>query len=271
MIKDAGIQNFACSVRERLGLSQPPIDPIQALGAYQLSMPVEPLEQILASAGLSQTQIAKVDAMVDLQEHSVFVKEGMHKSRKNWSYMHELAHHIIPWHRELLYRCSILRLPPALQEQFEREADEFAAEVFFFGEEFIKEAASLPFGLAAPIQLAETRYGVSLHAAFMRYVTQNPEQCCLLVSKPTPNKENGKFNLELQYYSKSKKFPVHFPTHQIVSSNSGLGELFNKGNLSSVVEHEFGVNGSVKKTYRANSFSNGYNVFTLIWNPRTAT
>ena len=143
------IPDIALNVRQELGLAGPPVDPTQALNAYQLRLPNEPLEEILAAAGLSLGEIQKIDAALDLADRCVFVRDGMHDRKKKWGYLHELAHFVIPWHRDLLYRCSILSLPPRLQKQFEREADEFAAEVFFFGSNFVDEAMTLPFGLGA--------------------------------------------------------------------------------------------------------------------------
>lgn len=270
MSEDRSIIDLVDSVRRRLGLARPPVEPIEVLGAYQLNLPVESLEEILGAAGLSKEDIDKVDAMIDLQDRCVFVREGMHDRKKNWGYLHELAHHVIPWHRDLLYHCSILRLPPSLQKQFEREADEFAAEVFFFGRQFVEDAISLPFGLAAPVQLANGPYNVSLHAGFTRYVKQNTEKCCLLVSSPVLNIENGLFDLELRNYTKSDGFGKHIPPHQIVPGDSPIGQLYNSGSLANVVEHEVTIGGQYPEVYQANSFTNGYNVFTLIWNPKPA-
>ncbi len=271
MTGEGGFEGLALSVRKKIGLSRPPINPIVALGAYQLSLPFEPLEDILAAAGLSEEQIGKVDAMLDLKEQCVYVREGMHDRKKNWGYLHELAHRIIPSHRDLLYRCSILRLPPTLQKRFEREADEFAAEVFFFGRDFIDNAMSLPFGLAAPARLANERYDVSLHAAFIRYVRQNPEKCRLLVFSPTKNEESGMFDVELKYYVNSDSMNGHIPPRQVLPSGSSIGRLYNSGQLASVVEHAFTIGGPNPQVYDANSFTNGFNIFTLIWNPRKAT
>jgi Zn-dependent peptidase ImmA (M78 family) len=262
------ITELARQVRGELGLSEPPVEPAQALGAYQLSMPIEPLEEILAAAGLSEEDIQKIDAMLDLADRCVFVRDGMHDHKKNWSYLHELGHHVLPWHRDLLYRCSILRLPPRVQKLFEREADQFAAEVLFFGSDFVEEALALPFGLVAPMQLASGRYNVSLHAAFMRYVEQNPHNCCLLVFSPSENEQTGMFDLKLKYYVGSQAFRHHIPPRQVIPANSELGKLFNSGTLISVFEHEVRIGGRNLEVYQANSFTNGYALFTLMWDPR---
>ena len=268
MDENNAIEQLASKARKKLGLSHPPVDPIKALEGYQLSLPDEPLEEILAGAGLTDDQITKIDAMVDMRDKSVYVREGMHDRQKNWGYLHELAHRVVPTHRDLLYRCSIFRLSPSVQKQFEREADEFAAEVFFFGKEFIEDAMSLPFGLSSPLQLANGRYDVSLHAAFNRYVKQNPNNCCLLISSPVDSKNIGMSDIELKYYIPSNGFKVHIPPHQKASFDSNVGALFNSGKLSSVTEHEFILGGENTRIFDANSFTNGYNIFTLIWNPR---
>lgn len=256
-------------VRRDLGLVEPPANAASLLKAHQLTLPEQSLEAVLLEAGLQPSVIQKLDAMLDPGEGCVFVRDGMHERQKNWGYMHELGHYVIPWHRDLLYRCSILRLPKALQLQLEREADEFASNMFFFGSKFIEEAMDLPFGLKAPLDLATGRYDVSLHAAFWRYAEENPSKCCLLVSEPIQEDGGLESSLKLSYYVKSREFRSHIPPGQVLSPASRLAQLFNAGALDTCVEHEVRMGDDGRATiYRTNSFSNGYRVFTLIWDPQ---
>jgi len=260
------IAAIAKRIREEKGFVAPPLDAAGLVVAYQLSLPEEPLEEILASLGLDQQEIAKVDAMLDLQGSSVYVREGMHDRKKSWGYAHELGHLALPWHRDLLYWCPILRLPPRVQKQFEREADLFAAEVFFHGGMFIEEALDLPFGLEAPKTLANDRYDVSLHAAFMRYAEENPRSCCLLVFRPILLDEPaGQYDLELLYYVRSSRFSGHIPPKQVCHADTEVVPLLTGEAPLGVVEHEVVLGRDNPQVFRANSFYNQYHLFTLIW------
>ena len=61
----------------------------------------------------------------------------------------------MPWHRELFYFCPLLWLPIDIQNQFEAEADIFAAEAFFFGTKFDDYAKKGEFGLNTAKMLAD--------------------------------------------------------------------------------------------------------------------
>jgi Zn-dependent peptidase ImmA (M78 family) len=266
---DSDVLAISDRVRREFGLARPPVNAASLLRAHQLSLPEQTLESVLLDLGLDPQITKKLDAALDIGSGCVFVRDGMHDRQKNWGYMHELGHYVIPWHRDLLYHCSILRLPKALQNRLEREADEFASNMFFFGSRFVEEAASLPFGLSAPLSLSAT-YDVSVHAAFWRYAEENPGSCCLLVSEPVPDKDGISSALRLSYYIKSRKFRCHIPPGQTLPPTSDLARLFNDGSLNDCLEHEVRLNDDDRSvTYRANSFSNGYSVFTLIWMPAT--
>ena len=86
-----------------------------------------------------------------------------------------MGHEFLPWQRELLYSCPLLLLPNHVQEQFEAEADLFAAESFFFGDNFHKQAFSGDLSLATAVELATKVYQTSLHATFAHYVEESPE------------------------------------------------------------------------------------------------
>lgn len=269
---DVGGEVFVITegIRREMHLLEPPADASTLLAAHQLSLPHDSLETVLRDLGLAQETIQKLDAMLHIGDRCVFVRSGMHDRKKNWGYMHELGHYVIPWHRDLLYYCAIQQLPIKTQVQLEREADEFASNMFFFGSKFVEEAMSRPFGLQAPLDLVD-RYDVSLHAAFWRYAEQNPDRCCLIISEPELSSDGFSSDLRLKYYVKSQGFKTHIPPGQLSSSSSALGRLFNDHKLITCTEHELALGDGTRTTvYKASSMYNQYKVFTLIWSPRTA-
>ena len=161
-------------------------------------------------------------------------------------------------------------LPTHVQGQFEAEADLFAAEAFFFGSQFHKQAYSGEHGLGTAIELASNEYGTSFHATFAHYVKESPLPRCLLVWKPKAgNGSNGvSVGLELHYYVKSKSFLGHIKPGQIADPDEAVSKLF-LASSPGVVKHEmvFQSGPGEESVADAESFSNSYNVFTLISRP----
>ena len=146
-----------------------------------------PLDDLLVKANLAPQDHQKIQAMLNAKTRSVSFKKGLHQQQKQWGSLHEVGHEFLPWQRELLYACPLLLLPRGVQEQFEAEADIFAAESFFFGENFHKQAFSGELSLTTAIELATEVYQTSLHATFAHYVEETPEPRC-----PTHLEAQGK-------------------------------------------------------------------------------
>ena len=255
---------------ETHGFFTPPLAPDQALAAQNLEVAQLSLDVLLVKANLPPEDHQDVQAMLDAQERSVAFKLGLHPSKKNWGSLHEVGHEFLPWQRELLYCCPLLWLPANVQKQLEAEADVFAAEAFFFGEQFNERAFEGDMGLSAGIELANNVYGTSLHSTFAHYVEESPLPQCLLVWKPRG--ENGRRRpsreLTLRYYVKSKSFRGHINPGQIADPDGVVARLFADSTMG-ITEHEliFADAAGRDLLAKAESFSNSYTVFTLISQP----
>lgn len=252
------------------GFSTPPLPSDQALAARKLVVSQLSLDDLLLKANLPPEDHNKIQAMLDAGERTVAFKRGLHVKKRDWGSLHEVAHEFLPWQRELLYYCPLLWLPSQVQTQFEAEADIFAAEAFFFGGQFHKQAYDGEFGLSNAIELADNVYGTSLHATFTHYVAESPLPRCLLVWKP--NGRNGSLGspvgLELHYYVKSKSFNGHIEPGQMADPDETVSTLFAAPDHG-VVSHEmiFVSRSGAELVADAESFSNSYNVFSLISRP----
>ena len=251
------------------GFSDPPLPPSQALEARNLEVAQLSLDDLLVKANLPPDGHQSIQAMLDPQARAVSFKRGLPKQKKNWGSLHEVAHEFLPWQRELLYCCPLLRLPINVQQQLEAEADVFAAEAFFFGQQFHKRAFAGDLGLTTAIELATRVYGTSLHSTFAHYAEESPQPHCLLVWKPKD--ENGERpcgELALQYYVKSRSFRGHVGPGQVADPDGVVARLF-ADSTQGVVNHEVILadgSGSDHLAH-AESFSNSYTVFTLISKP----
>ena len=252
------------------GFSVPPLPSDQALAARKLAVSQLSLDDLLLKANLPPEDHMKIQAMLDANARTVAFKRDLPEKKKDWGSLHEVAHEFIPWQRELLYCCPLLSLPVSLQEELEAEADIFAAEAFFFGSRFHKEAYSGDFSLSTAVELADKVYRTSFHATFTHYVEESPLPRCLLVWKP--KRRSGPpglpVELELHYYVKSKRFHGHIEPRQIADPDDAVSKVFVSSSLE-VVQHEMVFNSKSGEEYLtdAESFSNSYNVFTLISQP----
>lgn len=252
------------------GFTAPPLPPEEALAARKLEVCQLTLDDLLVRANLPSDEQKKIQAVLDVDYRVIAFRDRLPIQKRNWGSLHEIGHEYLPWHRELFYRCPLLWLPPSIQEQFEAEADIFAAETFFFGSQFNKLLSEGKFGLAMAKELAENVYGTSYHATFMRLAEESERPCCLLVWGPvdddnSANSEEG--NLQLLYYVPSKHFHMYFPTKQKADDEVVI-QVFNDPS-SEIVSHEMQIDSRTGEQHiaKAESFCNSYNVFTLMSQP----
>jgi hypothetical protein len=248
------------------GFMSPPLPPDQALAARRLEVTPLSLDDLLVKANLPPHEQAKIQAVLDINERAIVFRNSLPIQKQNWGKLHEIGHEFLPWHRQLLYYCPLLWLPAHVLDQLEAEADIFAAETFFFGSQFIKLAAGGDFGLHTAKQLADQVYGTSYHATFMHYVEESGVPCCLLVWKPVEedNSLRPPNQLQLHYYVPSTEFCGHVQPGMTTDDEELLKILNDPPN--DVVKHEvqLDLGQGESKVAKAESFSNSYNVFTLI-------
>ena len=255
------------------GFEAPPLPPNQALQARKLEITQLSLDDLLVKANLPPEHSKKIQAMLDTQERAVTFRDGLPIQQRNWGSLHEIGHEFLPWQKQLLYYCPLLMLPSSIQEQFEIEADLFAAEAFFFGGMFVKYTAQGDWGLTTAVDLADNVFDTSLHATFRHYVENSERDCCLLVWRPKYKNGNlwipGADSMSLQHYIKSPAFKGHISPGQIANSNNIITKVFCES-PHKIVKHtmEFKIETGETLVADAESYSNSYNVFTLISQPQ---
>lgn len=244
------------------GFREPPFPVQQALQGEQLRLADVSLEDAMRAAGMSPAEMESVNAMLRVEDRLVVLRGDLHRQGRKWGAVHELAHYVMPAHRELLYFCSILELPARVQKQMELEADAFASDLIFLGPRFSAEAHSSGIGLHKPVSLAES-YGASLHSALRRYVEESPAPCCLLVWKILPPGQSKV--LKLRYWVRSTTWRGGAGIGQELGEDHVVVRAFrhlDRNPLVAIVEHDARVG---DKAFRAESFSNSYEVFTLLF------
>ena len=135
-----------------------------------------------------RSAVRKVVGLVDLREDVIYLNDQLLPQRRNFVTLHEVGHKVLPWQRQTyLYVDDDITLDLDISQQFEQEANEFAADVLFQMGRFAEDARSLPFTIVSPIALAR-RYSASAHAAIRRYVEQSERACAVLIVRQQPDK-----------------------------------------------------------------------------------
>lgn len=260
------IRSAATRHIQELGLSVPPFDHRASLTLRQLQLALEPLEDILAESNLPEEARDKIDGFIDLNSRLVCLRGGLHPHQQRTGLLHEVAHDVLPWQRELFlhHYCSIF-LPPELQREFELEANRFAVECTFFGERFVELTNSHPHHLRTAVAFADDHVA-SFEATFRHYVECHPGACVLLVSKLVEYDVNtGEPVFEVRQYIRSNTTAIAVPPRQRFSGPD-LTRLVSGGTGYELVEHEVQMsNGADKRQCVAQSFWNTYKLFTLVW------
>lgn len=174
-----------------LGRLPTPIDDLTAAVGIEEAIDPEPLlARFLARVGsdaaaVLQAGLQKVRGLADLRQRAIYVaKEGSDR-RLLFVKSHELAHQTLPWHKvNLAYRDDDLSLSAEVQEEFDQEANFFAAEVIFQGARFTKRVRDYRPSFAAIFQLAD-EHGASRHATAWRYIEEQDETVGLIQYWPS--------------------------------------------------------------------------------------
>ena len=183
----------------------------------------------------------------------------------------------LAWQRDLyhLVETSEQSIAPDVAELFDREANVFAKEVLFQNDGFSNEAAEMEFGLETPVDLSK-KYGASIHASIWEFIAKNHRPCVVLVtSLPVVSRGVG-FRARLRQSIRSRSFAEHFGEPEwprVFTPDDQIGGLLPVGpcqGSDKITISLTDMNGDLLECI-AESFSNSYNVFVLIYPVRALT
>lgn len=140
---------------------------------------VESLDYVLTDEAIAQAPAQlrdllrsgrdKILGLVDRRERVIHISPSIdHPGRRSFVKMHEVAHHVLPWQRELVYADDDDSLSPSVRAQFEREANYGAAALLFQGSQFDESITQLPVSLDS-IDMVAGVFGASFRATARRY------------------------------------------------------------------------------------------------------
>lgn len=126
-------------------------------------------------------------ALLSFPDRLIAVDRGLRPPRARFSVLHEIGHYVLPTHRHALYLCDAKGMSRWTRLTFEKEANDFAAELLFKGVCFAADAASMNMSVEAVVTLAG-KYEASHEAAARRLVEKSLQPVMLVVFKDTAGK-----------------------------------------------------------------------------------
>jgi len=219
--------------------------------------------------GALKRAVSKVIGLFHASSRLVFIDRSLFLVKQTFIKLHETAHGILPWQREMyaiVEDCQV-SLDPDVADQFDREANVFATEVLFQLDGFIAEARDFAFGIGIPLKLSK-KYGASAYASIREYVRKNPRPCAVLVIDPPQVTKGAGFVARLRRLEVSRSFvdtcgPVEW--QQEFTPDDPLGAMIPIGRKMTGKRHLSLLDASGKShECVAEAFTQGYQVFVLV-------
>lgn len=258
-----------------LGVFPTPVSDIMA--AARLIEAQEDLaeEGILArlrrkAEGALKSAVSKVIGLFHASSRHVFIDRTLKLVKQTFVRLHETAHGLLPWQREMyavVEDCE-MSLAPDVADQFDREANVFASEVLFQLGGFITEARDFEFGIGVPLKLSK-KYGASVYASVREYVRKNPRPCAVLVLNPPELIKGDGFVATLRRVEVSRSFaetcgPVDW--QERFTPDDALGAMVPLGTRKMTGKRQLALMDAAGRSHDcvAEAFTQGYQVFVLV-------
>jgi hypothetical protein len=171
----------------------------------------------------------RVRGILDLRASHVYVDQSLHHHKKTFLYHHEIAHSVLPWHRELFIVTPEWHLAPDVRYRFEGEANLFAALAIFQLDDLAKWQRGRKLRLSELAALA-ARYNASLTATARQYVAVQDLPAALLVGKGGMSSDGRPF-IRLLYGLANASY-----LHEFRAELFGAG--FGPGHIVTAVLHD---------------------------------
>ncbi|OAI47802.1 hypothetical protein AYO44_08895 [Planctomycetaceae bacterium SCGC AG-212-F19] len=208
-------------------------------------------------------------ALLSFADRLVATDDSLDEKRTRFSVLHEIGHYVLPHHEHTLYVCDDIGLSFATRLVMEKEANEFAAELLFLGDRSSVEANSRQINSKTVKDLA-TQYRASFEATARRLVEKNFRPAMLIVFKKAEIlDENVTPNWTVRYCIASPTFKTTYfekvngaVPPEAVAVVTQQGRDIADGYVTEIAVS--GRGGADKVLFRAEFFSNTYNIFCLL-------
>jgi uncharacterized protein DUF955 len=222
-----------------------------------------------AAAHTLKCALSKVLGLYDANEEIIHIDQDVGLSKQTFLKLHETGHHEMPSHRKIfrLFQDCEQTLAPAIADQFEREANNFARYALFQGDGFKNRAADLPMGLKTPISLAKT-FGASVYASAREFARTHHRACVVYVLEPIVFAPGRGARAEVRRIETSLPFRLQFgcPGDLVIDLDHALGDLLPIGRkMTKPTPLVFRDKNGVDHECLGEAFDTKHNVLLLIY------
>jgi Zn-dependent peptidase ImmA (M78 family) len=264
------LTNLADQILKEVSIEEPPVNLDQLYESEKLlttMLEKTNSELVALEKELKITNIDILRGVIFIPEKRVVVISQDYQKRNNFTLAHEFGHWKIPWHRDLLYKCTQFDLSPKARFQMEREANYFASEISFMGDLFLKQLLSSPLSMRNIKALSDI-FGMSIEATLIRAVELELRPCALLSLIVNEKDPDNFLSIRYAIYSQSFKEQVdkEFNLRQTFPQNHELAKIITDSVPSLINSHQFiGRLGKEKErvNLKTEVWKNKWNIFAL--------
>ncbi|MFA6355949.1 MAG: ImmA/IrrE family metallo-endopeptidase [Candidatus Omnitrophota bacterium] len=212
--------------------------------------------------------VKKLLGLLHVPSGAILIDRLQHENKKKFIKLHESGHGFMPHQRKIyeIMEDGNLELDHDVDDLFEREANNFAAETLFQLDKYEKIAADYDISIKTPIELSRI-FGSSAYASMRRYVQTHFSPIAMGVyNKEENNLKNHRFIL--------RRAPMHsieflknigkLILPEICTTSDYLGKLMNTARLQT--HHQCDMRDANKNNYNCSLqiFNNSYEIFIMI-------
>lgn len=207
--------------------------------------------------------ICSIKALIHVPNKLIAVDSNLHHSKKHFGKAHELGHNTIPWHREILYTCSEYDLSADVRDEMEKEANAFGGVLLIPTPLLQKHYNTFPTSIESILHVYElAQKKASIHTTAIRYVSECPSACCLLIFKNDRNDQVPPTPVCWPTYSRSwREQKLQWIDENQFIMKDAIAELVSGIQTGDIRSCPIEIEGRLTKV---DLFSNSYNIFALI-------
>ena len=232
-------------------------------------------EKTSQAAETLKSAISKVLGLYDANEKIIHIDDGVGASKQTFLKLHETGHHELPWHQKIfrVFQDCDKTLAPAVADQFEREANNFARFALFQGDAYKLRAADFPMGIKTPMELAKT-FGASIYASAREFARTHHRACVVYVLEPMIITPGVVAHAQVRRVEPSPLFFAQFgcPMDVSIDVNHALGVLLPIGRkMTRPTDLQFRDKNGVDHECLGEAFKTTFNIFLLIYPVKALT
>jgi hypothetical protein len=222
-----------------------------------------------------KSAISKVLGLYDANERTIHIDDGVGVSKQKFLTLHETGHHELPWHQKIfrVFQDCEQTLAPAVADQFEREANNFARFALFQGDAYKLRAADFPMGIKTPMNLAKT-FGASVYASAREFARTHHLACVVYALEPIVISPGVVTHAKVRRIEPSPAFLAQFgcPTDVTIDVHHALGSLLPiERKMTRPTEMRFRDKNGIVHECLGEAFKTTFNVFLLIYPVKALT